>query len=72
MSDKLRVAMEIVVSHLDQIEKTIFKKGEGMKLTFIARKPGNHESDMLITSETDLDDLIALLERSKERKNYGG
>lgn len=72
MTDKLTAAMQNVASHLDEIEETVFRKGEGMKLTFIARKPGSPDSDMLVTSETNLDELIALLERSKERKAYNG
>lgn len=39
----------------------------GSTFTFIAHRPGFPEQDFLITSERDLDALIALLERSKLR-----
>lgn len=44
----------------------IFKPGT--KLTIIARTPGNDEADVLVTSETNLADLQALLTRSAARE----
>lgn len=44
----------------------IFKPGT--KLTIIARTPGNNEADVLVTSESDLSELQALLTRSASRE----
>ncbi len=35
----------------------------GMKLTFIARKPGNDEADVLVGDDFEPDQLIALIRR---------
>lgn len=67
MTDKLIRAMQVVAGHLDSIEREVFKRGSGMRLTFIARDPTNPESDMLV-SEDDLDQIAALIERSKKRE----
>ena len=67
MSNKLINAMHIVAGHLDRIERDVFKRGSGMRLTFIARDPRNPEADMLV-SEDDLDEIAALIERSKNRE----
>ena len=67
MTDKLIRAMQVVAGHLDSIEREVFKRGSGMRLTFIARDPRNPESDMLV-SEDDLDQIAALIERSKKRE----
>lgn len=42
----------------------------GTKLTIIARTPGNVEADVLVTSD-DLDEVAALVERSKARGSVG-
>jgi hypothetical protein len=39
---------------------------EGAQLTFIMRMPGNTEAEMVVTND-DLDEVIATLERSKNR-----
>lgn len=67
MTDKLQAAMRIIGQYLDSIEREVFKKGSNMKLTFIARDPGNPEADMLV-SEDDLAEIIALVHRSVTRK----
>lgn len=43
----------------------IFK--EGTELTLIARTPGNNEADVLVTTEKDLNEVKALVERSNGR-----
>lgn len=43
-----------------------------VKLTFIARFPGFPEQDVLITSDPSLDELAALLDRSKDRPETVG
>jgi hypothetical protein len=40
---------------------------KGMQLTFIARFPGNDESDVLVTSEADLNDITKVVQRSLSR-----
>jgi len=37
-------------------------------VTLIARKPGNDEADVLVTSESDLQQLTALIDRSIQRE----
>jgi hypothetical protein len=68
MSDKLKNAMQIVGRHMDAIEREVFKKGAGMKLTFIARDPTNPEADFLV-SEDDLSEVAELLIRSAARED---
>jgi hypothetical protein len=51
---------------LDKHVAPIFKPG--VKLTLTVRTPGDSEADVLVTSEADLQDVIALLERSKARE----
>ncbi len=46
----------------------VFKPGT--KLALIARTPGNNEADVLVTSD-EIEPLIALLERSKQRAVIG-
>lgn len=38
----------------------------GTRFTVIARTPGNNEADVLVSND-DLDELAALIERSKSR-----
>jgi hypothetical protein len=45
----------------------LFKRDIGMTFTFIARCPGDNEADVFISSDDDIDELIALLQRSKTR-----
>ena len=54
----------ILVRHVEPIFK------DGTKLTIIARTPGNVEADVLVTSD-DLDEVAALVERSKARGSVG-
>ncbi len=55
----------ILMHHVEPI----FKRGT--RLTLIARTPGNNEADVLVTND-DLDDVAALIERSKAREQAGG
>jgi hypothetical protein len=71
MSQKLQSALQIIARHLDDIERSVFKKGAGMKLTFIARDPKNPEADMLV-SEDDLNEIAELLKRSAGRETVKG
>lgn len=68
MTPKLETAMNIVSQHLDAIEREVFKKDAGMKLTFIARDPTNPEADFLV-SEDDLSEVAELLIRSSSRED---
>jgi hypothetical protein len=43
----------------------------GTQITFIARTPGNDEADVLVTTERDLNDVIALALRSLGRAAVG-
>ena len=53
-------------SILVQKVEPLFKVGT--ELTLIARTPGNNEADVLVSSEQNLDEIIALIERSKKRE----
>jgi hypothetical protein len=54
---------------LDKHLAPIFKPGT--QLTFIARTPGNDEADVLVTTERDLNDVVALALRSLGRAAVG-
>ena len=54
----------ILARHVEPIFKA------GTKLTIIARTPGNVEADVLVTRD-DLDEVAALVERSKTREVVG-
>jgi len=54
---------------LDKHFAPIFKPGTN--LTFIARTPGNDEADVLVTSESDINDVVALALRSLGRASVG-
>jgi len=54
---------------LDKHLAPIFKPG--VQLTFIARTPGNDQADVLVTSERDLNDVVALVLRSLGRAVVG-
>ena len=54
---------------LDKHLAPLFKPGT--QLTFIARTPGNDEADVLVTSERDLNDIVALALRSLGRAAIG-
>lgn len=69
MSTKLIDAMHVIAGHLDEIERTVFTPGSGMRMTFIARDPNTPEADILV-SEDDLDGIAALIERSRARENH--
>lgn len=68
MSHKMENAMRIVSAHLNAIQRDVFKSDAGMKLTFIARDPGDPEADFLLT-EDDLDQVAELLIRSSKRED---
>lgn len=55
---------------LDKHLAPLFKSGT--KLTFIARTPGNDEADVLVTTERDLNDVVAMVLRSLGRTVIGG
>jgi hypothetical protein len=65
---KTEMLHELVSAHLAQIE-SVFSCP--MKLTFIARREGDNDSDVIVTSEDDLDQVIASVERSKAREVNG-
>lgn len=54
---------------LDKHLAPIFKPGT--QITFIARTPGNDEADVLVTTERDLNNLVALVLRSVGRAAVG-
>ena len=68
MGAKLNNASEMIGAHLDKIRRDVFKPEfrERMKLTFIARDPGNPESDIFV-SEDDIEGVIELLQRTVKR-----
>jgi hypothetical protein len=55
---------------LDKHLAPIFKPGT--QLTFIARTPGNDEADVLVTTERDVNDIVAVGLRSLGRAAVGG
>lgn len=56
-------AFLIVTDVLEKLSKIFVKEA---KLSFIMRVPGNVEAEMLVTDD-DLNELINLIERSKNR-----
>lgn len=54
---------------LDKHLAPLFKRGT--QLTFIARTPGNDQADVLVTSERDVNDIVALALRSLGRAAIG-
>lgn len=52
----------ILVRHVEPLFK------DGTQLTIIARTPGNNEADVLVSSEHDLSEVVALVERCKLRE----
>lgn len=68
MSEKVarlsRTLTQILVRHV----RPLFVVG--VKLTIIARYPGCDESDVLVTDDS-IDELIKLLERSRNRPELG-
>ncbi len=50
----------ILQNHVEPIFK------DDVRLTLIARTPGNDEADVLVSND-DLDELISFVERGKER-----
>jgi len=65
MTDTIAILHARLVNVLERHVEPIFKPGT--KLTIIARTPGNAEADALVTSD-DLDEVAALVERSKSRE----
>jgi hypothetical protein len=70
MSAALDNATAAIGRRLDQIRAEVFKREyrDGMRLTFIARDPGNPESDIFV-SEDDIEGVIDLLRRTVDRDN---
>lgn len=66
-SSKLAAAMQVIGEHLDEIRREVFKPDTKMKLTFIARDPGNPEADVVV-SEDDLAGVAELVARSLKRE----
>jgi hypothetical protein len=64
---KVAEAQSIIVDKMAQLE-TLFS--QPMKLTFIARCPGNPEQELVVTSDDDLDELLACIKRTKAREAY--
>jgi hypothetical protein len=54
----------VLAKHVEPIFKA------GTRFTIIARAPGNNEADVLV-SDDDLDEIVALVERSKGRPEVG-
>lgn len=65
MSDLMELNMRLGSILVQKVEP-LFKPGT--ELTIIARTPGNNEADVLVSSEQNLDEIIALVERSKTRE----
>ena len=61
--DRLKILHAEIERHLNQIA-TLFKPG--MLLTFVARKPGNDEADVVLTVD-DLSEVRKVLDRTMER-----
>lgn len=57
-------AGEVIKSKLLDIKK-LFK--EDMKFSFVARRPGSEEEELIITDDTDLKEVIKVIERSIAR-----
>lgn len=65
MSDVLRDLENALANVSVQHIEPIFKPG--VLVTIIVRTPSNNEADVLITSETNLDEIMHLVARSKIR-----
>ena len=68
----MSLALELVgreASHLLGKMQKLFKPG--IKVTFLARTPGNPEGDFLLTDD-DLSEVKAALERSEKRPPSSG
>lgn len=62
-SDDLAVLHEVLSAELTKLERYFQPE---MKLSLIARMPGNPERELVVTND-DLDDLALLIERMKSR-----
>lgn len=60
--DNLALAHEHIANVLAGLAEDVFKPG--MKLTFIARLPGNDEADMVVTDDK-LAEVAALVQRRR-------
>lgn len=67
--DDMRRAIADVLE--DQVREWLPTPGKYL-LTFCARIPGDPEMDVLITQESDLDEIVELLKRSGPREAIGG
>lgn len=63
---------EALNARLGQLLERHFRPifGRGWAFTIIARRPGDDEADVLVTSD-DLDEVAALIQRSKSREQVG-
>lgn len=68
MSDKLALLQQKLINVLVRHIEPLFVSG--MKFAIIARNPNNNEMDVLMTDD-NIDELIALLERSRTRPEVG-
>ena len=66
MSEVLRNLHNHLSDILDEHVCPLFKPG--MEFTLIVRRPGNDERDVLITSESDLNEIIKVIQRSISRE----
>lgn len=58
-----------IADHLVEIEDLFSRP---VKVTCIVRVPGNDEADVLVTSETNLDSVISVVNRSRKREPITG
>jgi hypothetical protein len=54
----------IVGSHLAQLSPLFVKD---IKLTFIARLPGNQEAELVVTDDPELGEVVKAIERARLR-----
>ncbi len=66
MSSKVALLKSQVIAALMKHIEPLFR--DGTEITLIARVPGNNEADILITTERDMEEIKALVERSMKRE----
>lgn len=54
--------VRVILRHVEPIFK------DGVRVTLIVRTPGDNEADVLVSNDTDLDEITAVIERSKSRE----
>lgn len=60
----LHSVVEVIREHIEPLFVN------GAKISVIVRIPGNNEADVLVSSDT-LDELAAVIERSRSRQQVG-